>query len=71
MSLILGAVSSALGLLVMFVGYIGALAYWIVQLIRQGATGQTIGKKIIGLKLLKEETGQPVGTGLSIGRWFA
>ena len=68
---ILGVVSSSLTLLVMFVAYIAAFAYWIIQLIRQGNTGQTIGKKIIGLKLLKEETGQPVGTGLSIGRWFA
>jgi uncharacterized RDD family membrane protein YckC len=71
LSAIFGAISSALGLLIGFIAYIGAIAYWIVQLVKQGNTGQTIGKKIIGLKVLKEETGQPVGAGISIVRAIA
>ncbi|HEY5013550.1 MAG TPA: RDD family protein, partial [Acidimicrobiia bacterium] len=49
----------------------GAAAYWIVQLLKQGNTGQTIGKKVIGLKVVKEETGQPIGGGMSIVRAIA
>jgi uncharacterized RDD family membrane protein YckC len=71
LSAILGSISSALGLLVGIITYIGAFAFWIVQMIKQGNTGQTIGKKIIGLKVLKEETGQPIGPGMSIVRWIA
>ncbi len=71
LSLIFGAVSSALGVLVSLVAYLGAAAYWIVQLLKQGNTGQTIGKKVIGLKVVKEETGQPIGGGMSIVRAIA
>jgi uncharacterized RDD family membrane protein YckC len=71
LSLIFGAISSALGVLVSLVAYLGALAYWIVQLIKQGNTGQTVGKKVIGLKVVKEETGQPIGGGMSVVRAIA
>jgi uncharacterized RDD family membrane protein YckC len=45
--------------LVLFVGAIGYLAWnrWI-----QGGQGQTIGKKMMNIKLISEETGQPIGT---------
>jgi uncharacterized RDD family membrane protein YckC len=65
---ILGAVSSILGTLVGLLIYLVAFAFEIIQLIKQGNTGQTIGKKIIGIKLIKEETGQPIGPGMSIVR---
>ena len=65
---ILGAVSSALGTIVGILIYLVAFAFEIIQLIKQGNTGQTIGKKIIGIKLIKEQTGQPVGPGMSIVR---
>jgi uncharacterized RDD family membrane protein YckC len=71
LALILGAVSSALGTLVGIVLYLGALAYGIIQLVKQGNTGQTIGKKIVGLKVVKEQTGQPIGPGMSIVRQIA
>jgi uncharacterized RDD family membrane protein YckC len=71
LSAILGSASSALGLLVGLIVYLASIVYWIIQLIKQGNTGQTIGKKIIGLKLLKEETGQPIGAGNSIVRAIA
>jgi uncharacterized RDD family membrane protein YckC len=38
------------------------LAIWNV-VIRQGNTGQTIGKQALGLKLVSADTGQPVGPG--------
>jgi uncharacterized RDD family membrane protein YckC len=68
---ILGVVSSALGTLVGILIYLVAIAYFIVQLVKQGNTGQTIGKKIVGLKVLKEETGQPIGPGMSVVRYLA
>jgi uncharacterized RDD family membrane protein YckC len=38
---------------------------------RQGTTGQSIGKKVVGTKLVLATTGLPVGFGLAIGRQFA
>ena len=38
--------------------------------IKQGRTGQTFGKARVGIKLVKEETGQPIGGGYSFLRWF-
>ena len=71
LSAILGSFSSALGLLVSLVLYIVAIAYFIIQLVKQGNTGQTIGKKVVGLKLVNESTGQPIGPGMSIVRQLA
>ena len=38
---------------------------------RQGRTGQSIGKKTMGLKLVDERTGQPIGAGMSFVRDLA
>ena len=38
--------------------------------IKQGRTGQTFGKARVGIKLVKEETCQPIGGGYSFLRWF-
>jgi uncharacterized RDD family membrane protein YckC len=65
---ILGKIAGALGAIVLVLGYLAIFAYAIVQLVKQGNTGQTIGKKVVGLKVIKQETGQPIGPGLSIGR---
>ncbi len=65
---IFGAISEPLGGLVAILGYLAVFGFAIWQLVVQGQTGQTIGKKTIGIKLLKMETGQPVGPGLSIAR---
>ncbi|MGH3344290.1 MAG: RDD family protein [Carbonactinosporaceae bacterium] len=44
------------------------LAYWIWLKWREGATGQTIGKQVMGTRLLRERDGQVVGPGLAIAR---
>jgi uncharacterized RDD family membrane protein YckC len=49
---------------------LGFLVFVIWNLIQQGNTGQTVGKKQMGIKLLREQDGQVVGPGLSIGRAF-
>lgn len=35
---------------------------------RQGKTGYSIGKQALGIKLIRERTGQPLGGGLAFGR---
>lgn len=45
-----------------------SLGYWIWNLWRQGTTGQTIGKSVVGTHLVRESDGQFVGGGLSILR---
>lgn len=45
-----------------------SLAYIIWNLVRQGRTGQTIGKSAMGTYCVRESDGQPIGAGLSIGR---
>ncbi|MFJ9813886.1 RDD family protein [Streptomyces sp. NPDC101151] len=46
-----------------------AIAIW--QLIQEGRTGQTIGKKALGIRLVKEDTGQPLGVGMAFVRRIA
>jgi len=68
---IAGAISDALGLIVGLVGYIAVIGYSIWNFyIVQGKTGQTIGKKQQGIKLIKDDTGQPVGGLMAFVRYL-
>jgi uncharacterized RDD family membrane protein YckC len=49
---------------------IAVIGYWVWQWYNQGITGQTIGKKYVGIKVLKEADASLLGPGLSIGRGF-
>ena len=70
-ALILGAISDVLGILVALVGYLGALGFSIYNMIiTQGKTGQTIGKKMQGIKTVGESTGQPLGVGGAFVRYL-
>jgi uncharacterized RDD family membrane protein YckC len=53
------------------IGGIAILAIAIWQLIMEGRTGQTIGKKALGIRLVKEATGQPIGVGMAFVRRIA
>ncbi|MEU9120265.1 RDD family protein [Streptomyces sp. NPDC048506] len=44
------------------------LAAGIFILVKEGSTGQTPGKKALGIKLVKESTGQPIGFGMAFVR---
>ncbi len=68
-AIILDAILGGTGI-VQFVGILGLLGFEIWQLVQQGQTGQTIGKNIIGIKLVKEADAQVLGPGLSVGRAF-
>jgi uncharacterized RDD family membrane protein YckC len=54
---------------------IGALLYFAFYVynwcLRQGRTGYTFGKTVVGIKLVSEASGQPVGSGLSFVRQLA
>jgi uncharacterized RDD family membrane protein YckC len=46
-----------------------ALAWFVYNwVIRQGSTGQTVGKKLLGITVLGESTHQPIGGGLTFAR---
>lgn len=53
------------------IGFLALLGLAIWQLIMEGRTGQTVGKKALGIRLLKEETGQPLGVGMAFVRRLA
>lgn len=64
---IVSAGSRPLGTLLSLV----AFAFGIYNAWLNGATGQSVGKKIMGTKVVGEATGQPIGGGLGIVRYLA
>jgi uncharacterized RDD family membrane protein YckC len=48
-----------------------AFAFGIYNAWLNGSTGQSVGKKIMGTKVVGEATGQPIGGGLGIVRYLA
>jgi len=68
---IAGSIADALGLVMFLVTYAAAIAYFVWNMcIKQGSTGQSIGKEKQGIKLVKDETGQPVGGGMAFVRYL-
>jgi uncharacterized RDD family membrane protein YckC len=68
---IIGAISTTLGLLVGLVVYAAAAALGFYFAYMNGACGQSPGKKVMGIKVVSEETGQVIGGGLGIVRALA
>lgn len=64
--LVLGTISEAFIIL----GYFGSLGFQIWNYVRQGQTGQTIGKGVLNIRLVRLDGINPPGVGLSIGRYF-
>ena len=60
------AISSSLGLLLQ----LAALAWTLYNAYLGGQTGQSIGKKQAGIRLINEDTGQVIGGGMGIARAF-
>lgn len=60
------------GAIIIFLGYIAYVAFAIWNTVfRQGRTGWSIGKKIVGIRLVGTNTGQPVGPGRTFVRQLA
>ncbi|MFJ6439724.1 RDD family protein [Streptomyces sp. NPDC091649] len=66
-----GAVGDAVGAILAVIGFIGLIAVAIWQLYQEGTTGQTIGKKAVGIRLLREADGRPLGFGMAFVRRLA
>jgi uncharacterized RDD family membrane protein YckC len=68
---VLGAIlqqaSPALGTIVSLAGFV----FGIYNAYLNGSTGQSVGKKIVGTKVISESTGQVIGGGAGIVRWLA
>ncbi|MEU8901159.1 RDD family protein [Nocardia sp. NPDC048505] len=58
------------GITLMAVAVLVALAGSVLLIYREGATGQTPGKALLGIRLISESTGQPLGFGAALGRKF-
>lgn len=67
LSNVVSAVSDVLGLLVSLL----ALAFGIYNAYLNGATGQSVGKRVMGTKVVSETTGEVIGGGMGIVRWLA
>lgn len=62
------AIGNAAGTLLALVGVVGMIAIGLWNLNRQGTTGSSVGKKTVGIKIVGQQTGQPIGFGMSILR---
>ena len=59
-------------LLLILLGLLMSLAFFIWNTcLKQGRTGYSIGKGALGMKLISEQTGQPIGAGMSFVRYLA
>lgn len=70
-AILLGTDARVLGVLIMIVGYAVILGVQIWNFVmKQGTTGQSIGKGVMGIKVVGESTGAPLGTGGGFVRWL-
>ena len=60
---------SGLGSLFMMLTWLIGPAYYVIMEGRPD--GQTIGKKALGIRVVRKSNGAPIGTGLAIGRYLA
>src|SRR4051794_37662620 len=66
------AIGGGFGALLVIVGYIGAIVVGVWNYVfRQGKTGKSIGKQTLGLMLIGESSGGPIGPGMAFVRWIA
>ena len=60
-----------LGFVIAGIGYLGLFVFQVWNRWIKGGKGQTIGRKMVGITLLGEETGRPIGTGMAFVRDLA
>ncbi len=68
--LLVGAMSRTSATALTVGGGLTVLAFVVAQLVWQGRTGATIGKRLLGIRLVSERTGAPIGVALSLVRPF-
>lgn len=63
---------TVLGGLLLLLGWAVQIGIWVWnRVIRQGRTGRSVGKSVLRIRLLGEQTMAPVGPGTALGRDFA
>jgi uncharacterized RDD family membrane protein YckC len=66
------AIGGGVGVLFLLLGYLAGLSIFIWNtVLRQGRTGQSIGKAQVSVRLIRETDGQPVGPGMAFVRQLA
>lgn len=64
--------TSTVGGLLMLVGVVAAIAIFVWNTcLKGGRTGWSIGKGVMGIRLISESTGQPIGAGMAFVRYLA
>ncbi|MFE3256718.1 RDD family protein [Nocardia sp. NPDC059091] len=63
-----GGGMNAVGVICLLLAFVVGVAGLLFISHQEGTTGQTPGKRVVGIRLVRESTGQPVGFGLAIGR---
>jgi uncharacterized RDD family membrane protein YckC len=58
----------AVAVILGIVGFVGVLFYWAKL---EGGSGQSLGSRALGIRVVDTATGQPIGGGRAIGRYFA
>jgi uncharacterized RDD family membrane protein YckC len=67
---ILGVVSHGLFVLFEVIGGVATLVWYAWLAVQIGQTGQSPGMRVIGLKAVRKDNGQLIGTGLGVARWL-
>jgi len=62
----IGSITNTAFVLVLF--YLVAVAFWVYNRCILGGRGQSLGKKAMNIKLVSEDTGQPIGTLMAFAR---
>ncbi|MEV7399461.1 RDD family protein [Streptomyces sp. NPDC091267] len=65
------AVGGGAGSAIAMLGILVAFGLGLFKLYKEGTTGQFIGKKALGISLLREADGQPLGFGMAFVRYLA
>ncbi|WP_258052602.1 RDD family protein [Streptomyces sp. Ru73] len=63
-----GESGEVLANVVSWIGVLAMIAAVVYQLRREGRTGQTVGKKALGIRAVRERDGRMLGFGLALGR---
>ncbi|WP_433857840.1 RDD family protein [Streptomyces kronopolitis] len=61
----------AFAVILIVLAILAGMAGGIFMLVKEGNTGQTVGKKAMSIRLVREDTGQPLGFGMAFVRRLA
>lgn len=61
---------SGIGMIIYLLGFVVAIGLGLWLKYQEGTTGQTVGKKVLGIKTVKEETGEYIGFGMAFVRYL-